>query len=56
MMAQRVDGDIQILFAVQLGDRMEMIGFESSSSDEDDTKIECVAIIEQWFVPLVAIE
>lgn len=31
MLGQRVDSDVQLLFAVQLPDRMEMFGFGSTS-------------------------
>jgi hypothetical protein len=33
-LAQQVDGDVQMLFAIQLFGRMELIGFEMPASDE----------------------
>ncbi len=36
MLGQKVDSDLQILFAIQLFGRMELIGFEASAYDETD--------------------
>jgi hypothetical protein len=44
-------------YAINIPDQFRIAtNIRLSPVKEDDTKIECVAIIEQWFVPLVASE
>lgn len=44
-------------YAINIPDQFRIAtNIRLSPVKEDDTKIECVAIIEQWFVPLLAAE
>ena len=44
-------------YAINIPDQFRIAtDIRLSPVKEDDTKIECVAIIEQWFVPLIAAE
>jgi hypothetical protein len=44
-------------YAINIPDQFRIAtNIRLSPVKEDDTKIECVAIIEQWFVPLIAAE
>jgi hypothetical protein len=52
MLGQKVDSDLQILFAIQLFGRMEMIGFEASAYDEADLA-EGMKVFQRDVVPMV---
>ncbi|HLQ20021.1 MAG TPA: hypothetical protein VK146_13675 [Tabrizicola sp.] len=53
LLGQKVDSDLQVLFAIQLFGRMELIGFEASAWDEADLA-EGMRVFERDVVPLVA--
>ncbi len=52
MMAQKVDGDVQMLFAVQLFGRMELIGFEMPAYDEADLAAN-MPIFQRDILPMI---
>lgn len=52
MLGQKVDSDMQILFAVQLFGRMELIGFEASAYDEADLA-EGMTVFQRDVVPMI---
>ena len=52
MQGQKVDGKLQILIAVQLFGRMELIGFETPGSDPD-TATENLRIFERDVMPMI---
>lgn len=52
MLGQKVDSDLQILFAIQLFGRMELIGFEASAYDEADVA-EGMAVFQRDVAPMV---
>ncbi|RYI21296.1 MAG: hypothetical protein EON48_08445, partial [Acetobacteraceae bacterium] len=52
MLGQKVDSDLQILFAIQLFGRMELIGFEASAYDEADVA-EGMKVFQRDVLPLV---
>ncbi|MFZ1467707.1 MAG: hypothetical protein WAT09_01890 [Paracoccaceae bacterium] len=52
LQGQTVDGHLQILVAVQLSGRMELIGFETSASDETETTAD-LRIFERDVMPLI---
>ncbi len=52
MLGQTVDSDLQILFAIQLFGRMELIGFEASADDEADLA-EGMAVFQRDVLPMI---
>jgi hypothetical protein len=52
MLGQKVDSDLQILFAIQLFGRMELIGFEASAYDEADLT-EGMTVFQRDVVPMI---
>jgi hypothetical protein len=52
MMAQKVDGNVQMLFAVQLFGRMELIGFEMPAYDDDDFAAN-MPVFERDVMPMI---
>jgi hypothetical protein len=52
MLGQKVDSDLQILFAIQLFGRMELIGFEASAYDEADLA-EGMAVFQRDVLPMI---
>ena len=52
MLGQKVDSDMQILFAIQLFGRMELIGFEASAYDEADLA-EGMAVFQRDVLPMI---
>lgn len=52
VLGQKVDDDLQILFAIQLFGRMELIGFEASAYDEADLA-EAMRVFQRDVAPLV---
>jgi hypothetical protein len=52
MLGQKVDSDLQVLFAVQLFGRMELIAFEGSAYDEADLA-ESMQVFQRDVAPMV---
>lgn len=52
MLGQKVDSDLQVLFAIQLFGRMELIGFEASAYDEADVA-EGMKVFQRDVAPMV---
>lgn len=52
MLGQKVDSDLQILFAIQLFGRMELIGYEASAYDEADVA-EGMTVFQRDVLPLL---
>jgi hypothetical protein len=52
MMGQKVDSDLQVLFAIQLFGRMELIGFEASAYDEADVA-EGMTVFQRDVLPMI---
>jgi hypothetical protein len=52
MLGQKVDSDLQILFAIQLFGRMELIGFEASAYDEADVA-EGMTVFQRDVLPMI---
>ena len=52
MIGQKVDGDLQILLAVQLFGRMELVAFEAPAGDEEELA-EAMKVFERDVQPLV---
>ncbi|MFM7446397.1 MAG: hypothetical protein ACKO2N_21305 [Tabrizicola sp.] len=52
LLGQKVDTDLQVLFAIQLFGRMELIGFEASAYDEADLA-EGMKVFERDVAPMV---
>jgi hypothetical protein len=52
MLGQKVDSDLQILFAIQLFGRMELIGFEASATDKAGVA-EGMKVFQRDVVPMV---
>ena len=52
MLGQKVGSDLQILFAIQLFGRMELIGFEASAEDEAEV-IEGMTVFQRDVLPMV---
>lgn len=52
MLGQKVDSDLQILFAIQLFGRMELIAFEASAYDEADVA-EGMKVFQRDVLPMV---
>ena len=52
MLGQKVDSDMQILFAIQLFGRMELIGFEASAYDEA-ALAEGMAVFQRDVLPMI---
>lgn len=52
MLGQKVDSDLQILFAIQLFGRMELIGFEAAAYDEADVA-EGMKVFQRDVAPMV---
>ena len=52
MLGQKVDSDLQIMFAIQLFGRMELIGFEASAYDEADLA-EGMTVFQRDVAPMV---
>ena len=52
MLGQKVDSDLQILFAIQLFGRMELIGFEASAYDKADVT-ESMTVFQRDVLPMI---
>jgi hypothetical protein len=52
MLGQKVDSDLQVLFAIQLFGRMELIGFEASAYDEADVA-EGMTVFQRDVLPMI---
>jgi hypothetical protein len=52
MLGQKVDSDLQILFAIELFGRMELIGFEASAYDEADLT-EGMTVFQRDVAPMI---
>lgn len=52
MLGQKVDSDLQILFAIQLFGRMELIGYEASAYDEADVA-EAMKVFQRDVLPML---
>lgn len=52
VLGQKVDSDLQVLFAIQLFGRMELIGFEASAYDQDDV-VEGMRVFQRDVAPMV---
>jgi hypothetical protein len=52
MLGQKVDSDLQMLFAIQLFGRMELIGFEASAYDEA-ALAESMAVFQRDVLPMI---
>ena len=52
MLGQKVDATLQVLFAVQLSGRVEVLGFEGSASDEAEVAVS-MAVFQRDILPMI---